>query len=67
MTNRSHGAERVGAVLGGRYRLERLLGAGGMGAVYEAVDPEGRRFAIKLLIAAPGKGEEMAPASLAKR
>ncbi|HRI52425.1 MAG TPA: serine/threonine-protein kinase, partial [Pseudomonadota bacterium] len=34
----------------GRYRLLRLVGAGGMGSVYEAVDDEiGRRAAIKIL------------------
>jgi hypothetical protein len=34
----------------GRYELGRLLGAGGMGMVYEAADPElHRRIAIKLL------------------
>ncbi len=42
--------ELVGRTLGGRYRVERLLERGGMGAVYEAVQqPLGRRVALKVL------------------
>ena len=40
----------VGQVLGGSYRVERLIGEGGMGAVYEAAHTRvERRFAIKVL------------------
>jgi serine/threonine-protein kinase len=41
---------RLGRTAGGKYKLVRLLGAGGMGEVYEAQHSVvGRRFAIKFL------------------
>ncbi len=50
----------AGTLLGGRYRIERELGEGGMGVVYLATDEQvpGERFAIKVL------REEMQPEAL---
>jgi serine/threonine protein kinase len=41
--------KRVGTVLQGKWTLERLLGVGGMAAVYVGVHKIGRREAIKIL------------------
>ncbi|HUT79371.1 MAG TPA: serine/threonine-protein kinase [Polyangia bacterium] len=49
-----------GQVLDGRYRVERLLGEGGMGAVYEGRHVlVGKRVAIKLLHAEYATSEEV--------
>src|SRR5687767_11106343 len=44
-------APTLGAVLGERYKLRRFLGSGAMAAVYEASDPQGKRVAVKVLLA----------------
>jgi len=51
----------IGSTLGGSYRITRLLGKGGMGAVYEAhgVRLPDKRFAVKLLHQALNAGEEV--------
>ena len=46
----SPGTALVGTVLGGSYRITRLIGQGGMGAVYEGVQLRlERRVAVKLM------------------
>lgn len=41
--------QRVGSWLSGKWRLDGVIGAGGMGVVYEARHRNGKRVAIKLL------------------
>ncbi|MBM4346292.1 MAG: serine/threonine protein kinase, partial [Deltaproteobacteria bacterium] len=49
----------IGTVLDGRYKIERKLGAGGMGAVYVATQTSvGREVAIKVLRPEVGNDEE---------
>jgi serine/threonine-protein kinase len=47
MDAQAHG--RVGTVLAGTWRLDKVLGIGGTGAVYAATGRDGARVAIKLL------------------
>ena len=51
---------RIGRLLGGHYRVERLLAKGGMGAVYEAENVTiGRRVAVKVLHAQYAEDADM--------
>ncbi|HEY6724670.1 MAG TPA: protein kinase, partial [Polyangiaceae bacterium] len=40
---------RLGSVVGGKWSLETVLGAGGVGAVYKARSPSGEEAAVKIL------------------
>jgi serine/threonine-protein kinase len=43
--------------MGDRYTLDRVLGSGAMGSVYQVHDDVGVRSAMKTLLAAPAKGD----------
>jgi serine/threonine-protein kinase len=45
----SPGKERIGTWLRGKYRIDAVLGTGGMGVVFAVTHRNGRRFALKLL------------------
>jgi serine/threonine-protein kinase len=46
---KAHAASRLGTVLRGKYRLDRVLGVGGMAVVYAATHRNKKRVAIKML------------------
>jgi serine/threonine-protein kinase len=48
-SDREVAERRLGQLVGGKWRLERLLGTGGMAAVYAAVAGDGTRAAVKML------------------
>ncbi len=52
--------QRIGQVIAGRYRVERVLGTGGMGAVYEVTHLGlGRTLAVKVLHEAFGRDADL--------
>jgi eukaryotic-like serine/threonine-protein kinase len=59
MTDQQSAEGRVGTVLHGKWKLERLLGVGGMAAVYEATHRIGRRDAIKILHPAVARSADL--------
>lgn len=57
---------RLGQVVLAKWRIERLIGVGGMAAVFEAVHKNGNRVAIKMLHADLGADAEMRERFLAE-
>ncbi len=50
MPEESESALRAGEIVGGRFKLERMIGKGGMGEVYAATNIKtGRRVALKMI------------------
>jgi serine/threonine-protein kinase len=43
-------AERIGSTLHGKYRLDAIVGVGGMAVVYAATHRNQKRFAVKILL-----------------
>ena len=62
--NAPSGLLQAGANLHGRYRIVRIIGRGGMSAVYEAEHLGlGKRLAIKEMLAPPGTGADVEEAT----
>ena len=57
--NRQECEQRVGTTLRGKWKLERLVGLGGMAAVYQARHKIGRVDAIKILHAEMAISEQV--------
>ncbi len=49
----------IGRTLAERYRVVRLVGKGGMGAVYEARDPDGTAVAVKVILESSDKRSDL--------
>jgi serine/threonine-protein kinase len=49
MTDAARGVERIGTTIRGKYRIDRVLGEGGMAVVYAATHRNNKRFAVKML------------------
>ena len=57
----TEGHEHVGKTIAGKYRIRRLIGVGGMGAVYEGQHIElGKKVAIKIIDSAGDTSAELA-------
>jgi eukaryotic-like serine/threonine-protein kinase len=62
----SNGDQRIGTVISGRYVIESVLGQGGMGTVYRAIQrPIDRPVAIKLM--AVGRGRDTGGQQIVQR
>ena len=59
MSDEANAQARIGRVLDGKWTLERLLGIGGMAAVYAARHRNGARAAVKILHAELAKHTEI--------
>jgi serine/threonine-protein kinase len=55
----AHRSPRAGQIIGGRFKLDRLIGKGGMGEVYAAKHVKtGREVALKMILAAAASPDQ---------